>query len=146
VGAPQEVGGSFYCEHNQLTSLEGAPHEVEEGFFCGNNQLTSLVGAPQEVGKGFYCEHNKLTSLEGAPQEVGKGFYCGDNKISEGTLKIIWKFMSEKKVDYCTALCLLKKDLSGNEDWEVLSKVLDENLSREAQKGCSMLGRFGFFE
>jgi hypothetical protein len=82
----------------------------------------------------------------GAPQKVRGGFYCGDNKISAGTLKIIWEFMSEKKVDYCTALCLLKKDLSGNEDWEVLSKVLDENLSREAQKGCSMLGRFGFFE
>jgi hypothetical protein len=104
------------------------------------------VGAPQKVGRGFDCGNNQLTSLVGAPQKVRGGFYCGDNKISAGTLKIIWEFMSEKKVDYCTALCLLKKDLSGNEDWKLLSKMLDENLSREAQKGCSMLGRFGFFE
>jgi hypothetical protein len=104
------------------------------------------VGAPQKVGWDFNCEHNKLTSLVGAPQEVGGFFYCGDNKISEGTLKIIWEFMSEKKVDYWTALCLLKKDLEGSKDWKLLSKMLDENLSREAQKGCSMLGRFGFFE
>ena len=59
-----EVGGSFYCSNNQLTSLVGSPEEVGRNFFCWGNKLTSLVGAPKEVGGGFYCSNNQLTDLE----------------------------------------------------------------------------------
>ena len=55
-----EVGGTFFCDHNQLTTLEGAPKEVGGHFWCNNNRLTTLEGAPKEVGGGFWCEHNPL--------------------------------------------------------------------------------------
>jgi hypothetical protein len=81
-GAPQSVGGIFYCAKNNLTSLEGAPQSVGGSFYCDNNNLTSLEGAPQSVGGGFYCDNNNLTSLEGAPQSVGGGFYCDNNNLT----------------------------------------------------------------
>lgn len=40
-----KVGGGFYCDNNQLTSLEGTPHTVGGHFYCHDNQLTSLEGA-----------------------------------------------------------------------------------------------------
>ena len=87
AGAPREVDGNFYCNNNQLTSLAGAPQKVGGYFFCGNNQLTSLAGAPQEVGGSFACGNNQLTSLAGAPQEVSVGnFYCNRNPIPEKEL------------------------------------------------------------
>ncbi len=81
-GAPQEVGGSFYCENNQLTSLEGAPKVVLVDYSCYNNHLTSLAGAPQRIGRDFRCYGNNLTSLEGAPQEVGWSFHCEYNQLT----------------------------------------------------------------
>jgi hypothetical protein len=78
-GAPNSVGGDFYCSDNQLTSLEGAPKTVGGRFCCYNNQLTSLEGAPNRGGGGFYCYINQLTSLEGAPNSVGGVFNCSNN-------------------------------------------------------------------
>ena len=50
-------------------------------FYCNNNNLTSLEGAPKEVGGGFYCSSNNLTSLEGAPKKVGGSFNCYGNPV-----------------------------------------------------------------
>jgi len=80
-GAPETVGGAFWCSYNKLTSLEGAPTSVNGNFWCGNNKLTSLKGAPTSVGGNFYGDHNELTSLEGAPKTVGINFYCNSNKL-----------------------------------------------------------------
>ena len=77
-----KVRGSFYCDHNQLTTLEGAPLKVRDDFRCDNNQLTSLEGAPQKIERNFDCENNQLTSLEGAPREVGAGFSCTNNQLT----------------------------------------------------------------
>ena len=76
------VEGSFLCQNNQLTSLEGAPQKVGGDFDCGYNQLTSLQGAPQEVGGAFLCSNNQLTSLQGAPQKVGGNFRCKNNQLT----------------------------------------------------------------
>jgi hypothetical protein len=81
-GAPKEVVGDFSCYNNKLTTLEGAPKEVGGGFICSNNKLTSLEGAPKEVGGYFYCYNNKLTTLEGAPKKVGGNFWCSYNKLT----------------------------------------------------------------
>jgi len=81
-GGPRFVGGNFYCYDNQLTSLEGAPESVGRDFYCRDNQLTSLEGAPESVGRDFNCSNNKLTSLEGTPSHVGGGFYCYDNQLT----------------------------------------------------------------
>ena len=81
-GAPQEDVENFICEGNPLTSLKGAPKRVWLGFYCNDSQLTSLEGAPLVVGASFYCNGNQLTSLEGAPQSVGGSFNCSDNSLT----------------------------------------------------------------
>ena len=144
-GAPQEVGGSFRCHNNKLTSLVGAPQEVEGYFDCSYNMLTSLEGAPQEVGGYFSCSNNSLTSLEGAPQEVRGSFDCSHNEISEKTLKLVLRTMKEKKIDYWTALCILKSEIQKS-DFEKLEGELDKRLSQDAQNGYSTLVQFGFFK
>jgi hypothetical protein len=81
-GCPQTVVGSFLCYNNQLTSLEGCPQTVGAHFSCHSNKLTSLEGCPQTVGAHFSCRSNKLTSLEGCPQTVGAHFSCHSNKLT----------------------------------------------------------------
>ena len=88
-----EVTGDFWCQENQLTSLEGAPRNVGNGFYCGNNQLTSLKGAPQKVGRDLHCYGNQLTSLEGLPEGIRKEFLCWNNPVSNTTLKALYKRM-----------------------------------------------------
>ena len=150
------VTGNFYCSNNSLTSLDGAPQEVRGAFFCDHNSLTSLEGAPQWVGEDFYCSNNSLTSLEGAPPWVGedgedfdcsinKYFYCSGNPISEETLDLVWETMQEKNVDYWFALSILKSEIK-SEDWKLLEGELDERISKDSQKGISMMDRFGHFD
>ena len=81
-GVPSHVGRYFNCQYNQLTSLKGAPSYVGGDFYCHANQLASLEGVPSHVGGGFYCENNQLTSLEGAPNHVGGDFNCQYNKLT----------------------------------------------------------------
>jgi len=144
VGAPKKVGRSFYCSNNSLTNLVGAPKKVRGDFYCHTNKLTSLVGAPQKVGETFDCSRNKLTSLEGAPQEVGWWSDYTRNQISHKTLVMVWNTMREKKIDYWVALCMLK-DRIKSRDWEKMSRGLDDRLSKDTQKGISVLRRFGHF-
>ena len=75
------VTGNFYCDRNNLTSLEGASKFVGDHFYCDRNNLTSLEGAPKYVGGNFNCSNNNLTSLEGAPKFVGGDFICANNKV-----------------------------------------------------------------
>ncbi len=85
----RKVTGSFYCHHNQLTSLEGCPISVDDSFYCYNNELTSLEGGPESIGGDFDCSYNKficsqtsvVTSLEGCPKSIGGDFDCSHNKI-----------------------------------------------------------------
>ena len=81
-GAPQTVEGCFWCDENQLTNLEGAPQTVKGYFSCDHNQLTTLIGAPQTVEGNFWCENNQLTTLEGAPWMVEKDFHCHYNQLT----------------------------------------------------------------
>ena len=91
----RNVGGSFFCDSNQLTSLEGCPQSVGGYFSCESNQLTSLEGCPQSVGRDFSCHNNQLTSLEGCPQSVGRDFFCSNNK-KKFTEKEVKKFCNVK--------------------------------------------------
>jgi len=70
------IKGDFYCDGNDMVSLEGGPRMVGGDFYCGHNELTSLKGCPKRVGNDFSCSHNELTSLEGCPRTVGGNFYC----------------------------------------------------------------------
>jgi hypothetical protein len=81
-GCPHEVGGSFICADNYLTGLEGCPSRVGGDFNCIWNKLTTLEDAPEEVGGDFYCRSNSLITLEGSPKDIGGAFYCSDNPIN----------------------------------------------------------------
>mgnify|MGYP003552938293 CR=1 FL=1 len=76
-----KVTGEFYCDENQLTSLEGCPSYVGGNFNCSFNRLISLEGGPKEVGRDFRCSSNQLVSLDGGPTEVDGVFYCDENPI-----------------------------------------------------------------
>jgi len=80
-GSPLEVGRNFWCHSNCLTTLEGCSKKVGRDFVCHNNQLTTLKGGPQEVGEDFWCHNNLLTTLEGSVRETGHDFYCFNNKL-----------------------------------------------------------------
>ena len=67
---------------------------VVGSFYCNNNCLTTLEGGPREVRGHFVCFSNRLTTLEGGPREVGGHFSCHDNPVYE----IIRKFPDHKKV------------------------------------------------
>jgi hypothetical protein len=69
-----EVSVNFYCDGNQLRTLEGSPRVVGGDFGCYDNQLRTLEGSPRKVGDGFYCGINPLISLEGAPEVIGYHF------------------------------------------------------------------------
>jgi len=81
-GGPKSVGGNFNCSDNHLTSLEGGPQSVGGDLDCYNNQLTSLQGGPKSVGGNFNCQYNQLTSLQGGPKSVGGNFNCSDNHLT----------------------------------------------------------------
>ena len=79
---PSQVGGGFHCQYNRLTSLEHCPSQVGGSFLCHYNSLTSLEHCPSQVGGNFSCSSDMLTSLEGCPSEVGGDFFCHKNKLT----------------------------------------------------------------
>ena len=80
-GAPYFVGLDFFCNENKLIDLKGAPKQVLGSFCCGDNELYSLEGSPFIVGENFMCDKNKLTSLKEAPVKVGGAFICSSNNL-----------------------------------------------------------------
>ena len=80
-GGPEKVGGDFSCSRNQLVSLEGAPEKIDKDFYCNRNQLVTLEGGPKKIAGNFYCGRNQLVTLEGAPEKVGGDFYCHSNRL-----------------------------------------------------------------
>ena len=77
-----KVSGYFFCNNNNLTTLEGSPKKIIGNFDCSNNKLTTLEGSPKEIGCDFNCSDNKLTTLEGSPVKVGWEFNCRGNKLT----------------------------------------------------------------
>ena len=76
-----DVEGNVDLTNMNLTELPMKFGKVNQSFFCDHNQLTTLDGAPTYVGGYFNCEHNQLTSLEGAPKEVQRNFECHHNAV-----------------------------------------------------------------
>jgi hypothetical protein len=63
------VTGNFSCAKRGLTSLEGAPREVGKTFDCKQNQLSTLVGGPDKVDV-YNAVLNPLTNLDGLASEI----------------------------------------------------------------------------
>lgn len=77
------VDGNFFCQYNELTTLEGSPATVGGDFFCNTSRnLTTLKGAPKRVDGQFRCDYSPITTLEGAPTYVGRGFWCYGTRIT----------------------------------------------------------------
>ena len=72
------IRGDFTCSFTQITTLEGAPEKVGGYFYCQHcDNLKSLEGAPKEVGRNFSCSNcENLKTLDGAPKKVGEKFFC----------------------------------------------------------------------
>ena len=79
---PKHISGSFWCNDNQLISLEYCPETVGGGFDCSNNQLTSLEYGPKTVNGYFNCRNNELTSLEFCPEYINGNFDCRNNELT----------------------------------------------------------------
>ena len=74
----RHVKGDFSCSYNNynLTTLDGAPETVGGDFYCGGNNLKTLEGSPRRVDGDFNCTwNNKLMSLEGISTIHGD-LYC----------------------------------------------------------------------
>ena len=63
------VDGDFIIEYKDLTSLKGCPKIVTGTFDCNSNHITSLEGGPRAAFK-YNAFQNKLISLKGAPKYV----------------------------------------------------------------------------
>ncbi len=74
-----DVSGDVNLSYKGLSELPLKFRNITGDFYCNSNQLISLEGSPQSVGGDFECNNNQLTSLEGCPQTVGGDFYCYNN-------------------------------------------------------------------
>ena len=54
------VNDSVNLIENNLKSIDVQFNVVSRNFFCNNNQLTSLEGCPKEIGGVFWCHDNEL--------------------------------------------------------------------------------------
>jgi hypothetical protein len=110
-----DVKGNFNCYDQGLEDFLGIRFgKMSHDFFCNNNQLRTLEGSPRVVGGDFYCHINPLISLEGAPKVVDGDFYCGYNPLIslEGAPEVIEGRFCFKKTwfDYNLRSFLKKRD------------------------------------
>ena len=147
-----KVSGNFWCDGNQLRTLEGSPREVGEDFDCDGNQLRTLQGSPRKVGGNFRCYDNPLISLEGAP-DVIEGEFCFQDTTFRYNLQSFLNEIDHVKPDVISLLLthhfftpeVIKKQITKNTDFpyyvslawntegfkntqEELKKTLPENI------------------
>ncbi len=115
-GCAHSVNGYFNCSENMLTSLEFCPSTVSEDFYCSNNLLTSLEFCPSELNGDLDCHSNKITSVEFLPTFINGEFDCRFNVLSEKTIQLIFKSISEENLSIEMSIAknfykISKKDL-----------------------------------
>lgn len=79
----KKVYGYFFCDFNNLITLNGSPKIVYGGFRCDLNYLTTLQGAPQLVNGDFCCNSNKLKTLLWLPQQINGNVKLSKNPIED---------------------------------------------------------------
>jgi hypothetical protein len=78
---PRKIDGNFYCNENELTTLQGGPTFVKGHFDVSNNRLSSLENGPTTVNGNYNCSNNWLRTLKGAPEHINQNFDCSNNKF-----------------------------------------------------------------
>jgi hypothetical protein len=119
-----KVSEDFYCDDNQLRTLDGAPSEVGSDFDCSNNQLRTLEGSPRKVDGNFWCYGNPLISLEGAPEVIQGSFYF-KNTYFKYNLQSFLNWIDRIKPDEISLLLthhfftpeVIKKQITKNPDF-----------------------------
>jgi hypothetical protein len=71
------VNGDVDLTYKGLTELPYKFEKVTGNFWCDNNNLTSLNNSPNEIGGSFSCTHNNLITFEDKPnpQKIGGNFW-----------------------------------------------------------------------
>lgn len=72
---------SYYCNHNNLTSLEGVAHTIYDNFDCAWCYIESLENSPGHVGKNYSCNANKIKTLKGIQKVICGNFICTNNLL-----------------------------------------------------------------
>lgn len=109
--SPITYRGNFYCQNNELTSLEGMPENVIGTVDVENNKLSSLIYSPLSIAKSFICKNNFITSIENAPKYVKEDFDISNNKLT--TLKDIEKHILTIKGKLILSNNPIKASISG---------------------------------
>ena len=78
-GYPKRVGENFYCQLNDLSSLQGMPEEVRGFIGFDKSNLSSLVGLPRKVTGGLFLSNNQLENLDGISKEVSEDLSFTEN-------------------------------------------------------------------
>lgn len=75
-----KVTDGFWCQNNSLQDLVGSPEFIRGSFLCQRNYLSTLEGVPKDaIVHHFNCSSNNLISLEGCPKRVSGNFRCHSN-------------------------------------------------------------------
>jgi len=74
-GYPKKVGGYFWCNESNLTSLQGMPKEVGGYISLVYNKISSLDGI-----RNLYLSNNQLENLNGISREISGSLFLGYNK------------------------------------------------------------------
>lgn len=82
---------SVFLSHKNLTQIPLNFKKVTGHFYCDNNQLTSLQGCPKVLGGSLYSNNNQIWTFQGVGL-INRSFYCENNPI-----EIIWNFFKLDK-------------------------------------------------
>lgn len=129
-----KILGNFYCNHNNLTTLENSPQSISGDFNCSNNQLISLKEGPKSIGGSYMCSNNKLKNLIGSPEKINGDFLCTDNEL------ISLKGGPKSKVEVFNCSNNRLTSLEGSPE-KVLSIVVSFN-NLTSLEGCSETNHF----
>ena len=61
VGGPENISGSFYCDNNELTTLEGCPN-IGDDFHFSNNYVYEFMGIGR-IGGSITCRRNPINNI-----------------------------------------------------------------------------------
>ena len=156
--------GNFVCRNQKLTDFLGIRFgEIKGDFYCDNNQLASLEGAPLTVGGVFYVDDNPVSehSLKmiwelmmehkdygiALTLAIGEGIHKKDQDLllsaypidsNPSLLNRLAKSISESP-DSMRILSIIKKGAP-----DIWKEVIAQMESPEAGEESTILGDYGF--
>lgn len=101
-----KVDGDFYCDDNNLRTLEGCPYFVGGDFSCSlNRKLSSFIGCPETIDGFFFSNYTNIRTFEGFPINV-TDFNCFSSPIFE----IFTLFYDTSKIELFNEYDIIRGD------------------------------------